>query len=68
VGRSDLPPGISKKLALTNADIDRRAEALVDRIGHERRPVTVKNAADLSIEERRRYGFSADWAPRLRRP
>ena len=44
------------------ADINERVRAVAERLGLHR-PVTVRNAAELTPDERRRYGFADDWTP-----
>ena len=59
--------GIAEQVARNRHEIDRRAPALVERIGAERAAkstVTVKNAAELPLAERARYGFGPDWSTR----
>lgn len=64
------------KFARSNAELDRRCKVLIARkTGAGLEPdsalaslgVRVLNAANLSPEERQRYGLSADWVPGRRR-
>lgn len=57
-----MTPTIDEKIARRNATLDERVRALAG--GQPRFPVRVLRAADMSAEQRARYGFAADFEPR----
>lgn len=67
-----MAASIADRIVKTNIELDARIRALGERVRGDNagRPRLDEryNAAELTPEQRKRFGFSADWAPRRRRP